>query len=69
MKPYDEHMCSCPKCGNYKILGPKYIAPAGGFSYERDRIKWECYDCHYTEYTETKDYQEKGEVDNKERGA
>ncbi len=51
MRPYDEHMKSCPKCGANSIVGPTYIKPGG---MEEEHMLWKCGTCGYIQYTECK---------------
>lgn len=55
-------MSKCPKCGSYKIIGPKYEAGGcGDTKYGGERLRYRCYDCGYSVTTETKDAREKRE--------
>lgn len=51
-------MNNCPKCGNGKILGPRYSEFGRNPSYARQTLVYMCMQCGYTYETPTRDAQE-----------
>ena len=46
-------MSNCPKCGSYKILGPKYESALTHafhalFAHEREWLRYTCFECNYS---------------------
>lgn len=66
LKPYSEHMTSCPKCGG-DVAGPKYDAGRhqarylgrGKFLHAHvECMHWTCAKCGYDEVTACLDYKD-----------
>lgn len=62
MKPYDQHMTYCPKCGEHSIVGPRYSS--GDYEFiahyrlkktSCEYMEWSCNGCGYSEKTSCKD--------------
>lgn len=60
LKPYGEHMVSCPKCRYSKIHGPYYfpsskVQVGNAFIGGPECMEWRCGKCGYVEKTATMD--------------
>lgn len=52
VKPYSEHMVTCPKCGYATISGPTYRPPLG---LSGELMVWRCNRCGYVEETKCRE--------------
>lgn len=48
-------MTKCPKCGSYRIFGPKYESRACGKWGEAEGLRYTCFECGYSETRPTLD--------------